>query len=267
MMNEGVKKPGSAIAVIDVGNCHTPVGQANCGRYATRRLGGQALPYRMARRLSEATRLKHVVISGAHLPTGILTSGLAGVDVLDLPHGHVCERLAAAADRFQADWVVYVPANRPFVDPALIDCLLNRAYQSTDDLDYVGYCSGDGSWDHVRHLGVTGEVCHADALRRLRRNIDRLPGLGPEQSLADWLRNAPGTYEMQLVHIPAPLDRRDLRFAIEDESDWECAEMFSDHMSDEITEWQMLTGLVRDNMHLRDAMAARNRFAQSTNSA
>lgn len=255
-----------SVAVIDVGDCHTAAGQQISARYANRRLGGQTVPHRIARRLSEATRLDHVAITGSNLPTNLLRAGFAGIDILDLPYGHVCERLAAAADRYSADWVAYVPANRPFVDPALIDCLLNRAYQSSGGLDYVGYCGVDGCWDHVRHLGVAGEVCHADALRRLRRNIDRIAASSEELSMADWMNKAPGQYEMSFVAIPDALDHRDLRFAIEDESDWECAEMFSDYVGNESTEWQTLAELVRDNQTLRGAMAARNRFAQSANS-
>lgn len=271
-MNSGPAH-ATAIAVIDFGDCQSTPALPPCGRFATRRLGGQALVQRIARRLSEATRVSRVLITGANLPTAILTSGLANVEVLDLPHTHACERLAAAADRSGADWVVYVPGNQPFVDPALIDCLINRAFQSTanresdtPEPDYVGYCGENGNWQHVRHLGVAGEACHADALRRLRRNVDRLPAESSDQSLADWLQDAPGNYQLQWVPMPAALDQKDLRFAIEDESDWECAEMFSDYVGDESTEWQLLTGLVRDNVVLRDSMAERNRFAKSTNS-
>ena len=262
------KRPNQrfTVAVIDVGDCRTAAGRHTAGRYADRRLGGQTLPVRMARRLSESTRIDRVVITGAQLPTSLLTAIAAGVDVLELPYGHVCERLAAAADRYNADWVVYVPGNRPFVDPALVDCLINRAYQAPEAVDYVGYSSADGNWDQVRHLGVAGEVCHADALRRLRRNVDRVPSSNDERCLADWLSRVPGHYEMRFVPIPGALDHCDLRFAIEDEHDWERAEMFSDSVRDDSTEWQTLAELVRHNETLRGAMAQRNQFAQSSNS-
>lgn len=252
-----------SVAVIDLGDCDTPEGVQIIGRYATRRLGGHPLALRIARRLSDATRVDAVVITGSNLPPHLFTSGLAGVEILDMPHTHVCERLAAAADRYDADWVVYVPGNRPFVDPALIDCLLNRAYQSDSSPDYVGYCGTDGCWERVRHLGVAGEVCHADALRRLRRNIDRLPISTGDLSLADWIDSAPGAYAMQFVPMPNELDQQDFRFAIEDEFDWECAEMFSDFLSDDRTEWQILAELVRDNQVLRGSMAQRNRVGQA----
>ncbi len=246
------------IAVIDVGHCREAHAKQIAGRYASRRLGGQTLAHRIARRVSEATGINKVVITGAHLPTSLLTSGFSGADVLDLPHGHVCERLAAAADSYDADWIVYVPGNHPFIDPVLIDCLLNRAYQSAQDVDYVGYCGNNGCWERIRKLGVAGEVCHADALRRLRRNIDRLAGGNQDLSLAGWLKLAPGNFQMQFVGIPDALDHHDLRFSIEDERDWEFAELFSDHVRDDRTEWQHLAELVRDNLALRGDMALRN---------
>ena len=254
------------VAVIDVGDCHSVGCPQVTGRYASRRLGGQPLPLRIARRLGESTRIGHVAITGAHLPASLLVSGAPHVDVLDLPYGHVCERMAAVADKFDADWIVYVPGNHPFVDPALIDCLVNRAYQSPDVVDYVGYSNANGQWEHVRHLGVAGEVIHADALRRLRRNIDRVDARDTDLSLADWLDRVPGNYERRFVRIPDALDRPDLRFAIVDELDFERAEMFSDSVGDESTEWQSLAQLVRDNESLRGAMAERNQFAQTLNS-
>jgi len=251
------------IAVIDLGDASSPSAEASSRRFAARRLGSHSLVHRIARRLSDATQIDHLIISGRRLPAHLLTSGLPGVEILDLPQAHVCERLATAADRHHADWVVYVPGNHPFVDPALIDSLVNRAHQSLESPDYVGYCGMGGCWDRVRHLGVAGELCHSDALRRLRRHVDRLPTDDRPMAMADWLDNAPGKYEMVLIPLPSLLDQQDFRFAIEDEGDWECAEMFSDYLGDERTEWQVLADLVRDNSMLRGAMADRNRMGQA----
>jgi spore coat polysaccharide biosynthesis protein SpsF (cytidylyltransferase family) len=171
--------------------------------------------------------------------------------------------LAAAADAVNADWLVYVPGNRPFIDPALVDCLLSRALSPDSEHDYVGFCAHDGSWERIGQLGVAGEVCHADALRRLRRNIDRMLHTPEQLSLAGWLHAAPGNYQLKFVSIHPALDRHDLRFSIEDESDWELAELLSDHVGDELTEWQMLTNLIHDNHTLREVMAERNSVANS----
>lgn len=248
------RKP-STVAVLDIGDCHKPQMEHLAGRFAHRQLGGHSLANRIARRLSEATRIDKVLVTGSNLPSR-LVAGI-GYPVLDLPFEHVCERLAAAADSANADWVVYVPGNRPFIDPSLVDCLVSKALTASNDYDYVGFSGKDGNWERIRQLGVAGEVCHADALRRLRRNVDRLHFASDELSLAGWLTSAPGNYQLKFVSIPAELDRNDLRFSIEDESDWELIELLSDHIGEDL-EWQKLTNLIHDNHSVREIMAQKN---------
>jgi spore coat polysaccharide biosynthesis protein SpsF (cytidylyltransferase family) len=245
-----------AIAVIDLGDFSRSEVQQSAARFAQRKLGGQPLIIRMARRLSECALVDQVFIVGTDVPTSLLTSGFAGINSINLSCSHVCERLCAAVDQGQADWVVYVPANRPFVDATLVDQLLAKATK-TKECDYVGYASDDGDWRRMDHLGLAGEVCHADTLRRLRRNADRLPS-DDGGCIASWLENAPGAYHLKFIPVPTQLDRDDLRFAIQDESDWDDAELLCETVGDEGSQWQELTQLVIANNFLRESMATRN---------
>ena len=246
----------SSIAVIDLGNFACPRVPQTAARFADRKLGGQSLINRMSRRLSECAQVDKVFVVGAQIPATMLTSGLAGVNCIDLPSSHVCERLCEAADASGAEWVVYVPANRPFIDPTLIDQMLAKASQASS-CDYVGYTAGDGDVRTIEHLGLTGEACHADTLRRLRRNVDRLHDQ-EGGSMASWLVNAPGVYHLKFIPVPEALDRNDLRFAIEDEHDWDDAELLCDTVGREDSQWQELTQLVIANERLRGSMANRN---------
>lgn len=251
------KSGGGAIAVIDLGDFSDPQTQQIAGRFAPRKLGGLPLIIRMARRLSECTMIDKVYVTGSNVPSSFLTSGIAGVESISLPTAHICERLAAAADASDdAEWVVCVPANRPFVDATLIDQLLAIAMKSPN-LDYVGFASGDGDNQRIEQLGLVGEACHADTLRRLRRNADRLP-VNDRCSIATWLGNAPGAYHLSFIPIPAVLDRDDLRFAIEDEMDWDNVELLCETVSDQDSQWQELTQLVIPNNRMRSSMATRN---------
>ena len=207
----------SAIAVIDLGDFAHSGSPQRAARFAARKLGGQSLINRMSRRLSECAQVERVFIVGSGIPSSILTSGLAGVDCINLPSSHVCERLCEAADLSAAEWVVYVPANRPFIDPTLIDQMLSKALR-TQSCDYVGYQVGD-STRGLDQLGLTGEACHADTLRRLRRNVDRLSDQQTD-SLAAWLMTAPGAYHLKFLSLPEKLNCSDLRFAVEAEADW-----------------------------------------------
>jgi spore coat polysaccharide biosynthesis protein SpsF (cytidylyltransferase family) len=245
-----------ATAVIDLGDFSRPEMQGAAARFAQRKLGGLPLIVRMARRLSECAQIDQVFVVGSNVPSSLLTSGIAGVRSLNLPSCHVCERLSAAVDQSGAEWVVVVPANRPFVDATLIDQLLSRARQ-LGDCDYIGYSSCAGDWRRMDQLGLAGEACHADTLRRLRRNSDRLPQ-EQCQSIASWLRDAPGAYHLKFIPVPSELDRDDLRFAVEDESDWDDAQLLCETLREEDSQWQQLTQLLMGNDRLRESMATRN---------
>ena len=92
------------------------------------------------------------------------------------------ERLGEAAYASNAEWAVYVPANRPFIDPPLTPGMLAKPVQG-DSYDYVGYRTGNGAPLAMDKLGLTGEACQPEPLSRLR--------------------------------IPEPLDRVNLRFSLE----------------------------------------------------
>lgn len=246
-----------AVAVIDVGDCTNEDQSNSVARYAQRSLRGQSVLSRVARRISEAAMVGNVAITGGNIPARVLTAGISGTTVLNLPHSHVTERLALAADRTDSEWVVYLPANRPFVDPVLIDRLLCEAMQH-NECDYVGYFSTGGGWRRMQHLGLAGEICHTDALRRLRRNVDRLAYCEGESSLAAFFQDAPGSYQMRFIPVPPELDRSDLRFAIESENDWHDIQLLSDTVPNDNTHWQPLATLVLANANLRESMQGRN---------
>lgn len=245
-----------AIAVLDVGD-FSSTGTPQLGaRFASRKLNGQTLIRRMSMRLSECELVERTFIVGAGLPPKILNSGAPDVHSIDLPASHVSERLCEAADASDAEWVVYVPANRPFIDPTLIDQMLARAFR-TENCDYFGYRIGNGNPLAMDKLGLSGEACHADTLRRLRRNVDRLVH-HQVGSLAAWLMNAPGGYHLKFIPVPEKLNRADLRFAIECEADWDDAEVLCDTMQRADSQWQELTQLVLPNASMRGSMARRN---------
>ncbi len=244
-----------SVAVIDLGDC-TAAAQ-RCARFAQRSIKGQSLISRMVRRISESQLVQHVVVSGIGLPSTILTSGIPGATVINHPRSHVIERLALAADRTDTDWVAYISGNRPFVDPVLIDRLLGEAKRHSD-CDYLGYFSTGGGWERMQRLGLAGEICHADALRRLRRNLDRLAYCGEDASVAAYFQDAPGAYQMRFVPVPPELDRSDLRFAVECEKDWDDVQMLCESVASDETQWQPLATIVLSNPTMRASMAGRN---------
>ncbi len=246
----------AAAAVIDLGDFSHPHMADKAARFAQRKLGGLPLTVRMARRLSDCAQLDQVYVVGSDMPSSLLTSGIAGVNTINLPSAHRCERFCAVADATGADWLVCVPANQPFVDATLIDQLIAKA-KKMPECDYVGYASCGGDWRRMVQLGLAGEACHSDTLRRLRANADRMTS-GEGQSVASMLESAPGAYHLKFVPVPSELDRDDLRFAVEDESDWDDAQLLCETVTEEDSAWQQLTQLLMGNEPLRESMATRN---------
>ena len=239
--------------MIDLGK--TGCDESELARFSQRHIAGQPLALRMARRLSESQWIDEVYAVGCNMSTRALTELQGVVHPISLADCHLVERLCAVVDHTDADWIVYVPANRPFVDAQLIDGLLARAARNPQ-CDYIGYASDTAGHQRSDALGLAGEVCHADTLRRLRRNADRLPDC--EGSIASWLSEAPGAFHLTFVPLPSELDRNDLRFAVEDESDWDEVQLLCDSVCEEDAEWQRVAQLVLSNEDLRTAMASRN---------
>jgi spore coat polysaccharide biosynthesis protein SpsF (cytidylyltransferase family) len=244
----------AAIAVLDLGDFSLPHVQARASRFAERKLGGHSLLMRMARRITECQWVDRVFIVGSNIPAPLLNGGISGVEIMNLPSMHACERIAVAADASSAEWVVCLPANRPFVDAALIDQLISAAVKA-GECDYAGYGNGLDDCERIEHLGLAGEVCHVDTLRRLRRNCDRLPADSEHGAIASWLAVAPGAYHLKFVPLPAALDRDDLRFAVQDESDWDDMQLLCETVSHEEAQWDGWTKLIAGSDSLRRSMS------------
>ncbi|KAA5539895.1 hypothetical protein FYK55_22880 [Roseiconus nitratireducens] len=271
------KKQAVAAAVIDLGDyTESPLGgtesssswaadatdpstssawdSSHCKHFSERRIDGQPLSVRMARRLSECEWVDGIYAVGCNVPTSVMRNHQMVLEPISLPPCHLVERLSAVVDRTDAEWIVYVPANRPFVDAGLIDGLIAKAAR-TSNCDYVGYNSDKAGPSRMLHLGLAGEVVHADALRRLRRNADRL---APCCSIAECMQHAPGDYRLKFVPVPRELDRADLRFAVEDESDWDDLQLLCESVSDVDASWMQVKQLVEANEPLRSSMKSRN---------
>ena len=79
-------------------------------------------------------------------------------------------------------------------------------------------------------------------VRRLCRNADRLP---QANSISECLLLAPGTYQIKYVPIPSALDHSELRFAIEDEDDWDDAQMLCESIADVDVDWHRVARLMK----------------------
>ena len=243
-----------SVAVIDLGD-YSRLDQRHVSQFAAEKLSGQPLATRMARRLSASILIDQVFVVGSNIPTDVLTSGISGAETINMPSCHGCERLAAVVDRTKSEWIVTAPCNRPFIDADLVDQLLARALK-TKECDYVGYVSQSGDETLPQKLGLVAEACHGDTLRRLRRYASQLAD--DSTAIPQWLGSAPGAYHLKFVSLPTSLDRNDLRFLVEDESDWLNMEHLCETVRDFEAPWSEITESTILNDRLRQSMLQRN---------
>lgn len=236
--------------------------QACCGspRLASslcRKLGGRALLEWIARRVTESTRLSGVIVLARNTPDHQQLVKLVPRDipVLIRPEPTALERLLRALEDCPAERVVRIRGDNPFVDPVLIDRLVNAA-ESGEQCEYAGYCSRDGKPAIRSPVGMFAEWFRTAAVRKLAR-------LPLEQSQRDDITLAfvshAEKFKLRLIPAPPELDREDVRLRLDSEEDYDNAEAIFEALGPERLDWRGITNLLHHQPHLRLRMAHLNR--------
>jgi len=126
-------------------------------------------------------------------------------------------RFCKALEQFPAEGVVRVRGDNLFIDPGLIDRLIQAA-ESHPSCDYVSYSSRDGRPAILSPVGVFAEWFRASALRKAERlagdDLDR-------EDVTRYIYSHPETFNLRLVPAPSEIDRDDVRLTVDIEEDWD----------------------------------------------
>jgi spore coat polysaccharide biosynthesis protein SpsF len=222
-----------------------------------RRLGGHSLLEHVVRRVTDCELLDGVVVAAADTPDD---AAIADISPPDVPifvgdELDVLGRFVAAIDEYQADGVVRVCADNPFIDPVLIERLVVSAQQHPE-ADYISFGGRDGRPAILSAVGVFAEWCRADALRQADLEAT-LPA--DREHVTRYLYTHPEKFNLRLLPIPAELDCDDLRLTVDLEDDWEVAQTIFDALGPDQLEWQKITELLANHPRLREKMARLNR--------
>lgn len=222
-----------------------------------RRLGGKPLLEWVVRRLTDCQRLDQVIVL---VGCGLDEQFVSELVPPDVPvfAGHGPDMLAryqAALQAYPAESVVRIGADSPFVDPVLVDRLVNTADEHPE-CDYIGYCRRDGFPGILASVGIFAEWCRASALLRVAREAS---SAAERQQPMHYLFSHPETFAVRLIPAPPGLDRDDVRLAIESEEDWEHAQTIYEALGPEALDWQRIAGLLEQQPALRSRMAVLNR--------
>lgn len=244
-----------------LGIVHVPHGLGNARSKVGRRLGGKSLLELVVRRVTDCQRLDRVVVVSADQGNEASIRRLVPPDVAVF-HGRqrdALARFAAAASQFDARSIVRICAHNPFVDPELIDRLVNTA-DAHPHCDYIGYRRADGRPAILSQVGLLAEWCSADALGRAEREAKRP---ADRELVTGYLFGHPETFTVRLVPLPPELDRDDLRLEVELEEDWEHAQVIYEALGTDEWDWRRVADLLDHQPALRKRMALLNRAAVS----
>ncbi|HLO96218.1 MAG TPA: glycosyltransferase family protein [Burkholderiaceae bacterium] len=175
-------------------------------------LAGRPLLAWVLERLKRAHRLDALVLATTDLPRDVALVEQAqalGVATFTGSESDVLGRFAQAARRFEADTVVRVCADNPFIDGAVVDQLVD--FYAAGDCDYA--CNhldrlGSGFAD-----GFGAEILSASLLHRLDANCTE-PRHREHVTLAVWDEGAP--WRKAVPKAPPALAHPELRFDVDE---------------------------------------------------
>ena len=221
----------------------------------TRKFGNKPLFEWVARRVTEAMCVDQVlVVADPSLRNVIAPLLPPDVNAFFGEQRDPLARLAAAIRKADATSVVRVRADRPFVDPTLIDRLICDAH-AHPRCDYIGYVSRDGGPLIQSQVGIFAEWCRAESIFQADRNaIDSLD----RQQSTRYVSLHPEQFQLRFLPAPAEIDRDDIRLAIDHEEDWEHAHVIFDALGPERLDWRCIAELLAGQPELRQKMASLN---------
>ncbi len=214
----------SSVAVIDLGT------EPNCDHPALRLIGRQTLLEWTIQRLVESSLLDTICVTGSpHFSNAIDSLTIQQAKWMPSTAGTPLARCIEVAKAAQANWIVLVQDNCPFVDPILVDRLVAAAW-ATPTCDIISFVSPSRPASSLHGLGLVAEVCRRRALRRLAGRVDSKD----DRKVTQLIHSMPELFHARYLPLPAALDREDLRWALETEDDWEKAHMLLDSQSESI---------------------------------
>ncbi len=222
-----------------------------------RKLGGKSILERVVRRVTDSERLDQVVVlcASAQLASvrGLVPSD---VEVVATENSDLLSTAIATCRRLNVKSLVHVSHENPFVDPELIDRLVNTA-DAHPNCDYIGYCRGDGRPAVLTHMGMLAEWCSVAALCQAARgvSVDR-------RHLTASLYAHPEQFNVRLLPVPVELDREDLRLRLDGEEDWEHAHVIYEALGHDEWDWRQVVELLHGQPALRSRMAHLNQTKQ-----
>ena len=226
-------------------------------RHLFRRLAGKSVLEWVVRQLTDCELLDQVVVLTDQTESGWLVRSLTPVDIPVFASGKetTIASLVDILEHHPAESCVFVGADWPFLDPTLVDQLIQTALETEIPCDYAAYQFMNEYFSAGRPFGLFPEWYRAVSLL-----------IAVEQAEDEVHRQLPGcffldhqsSFEIELLPAPAGLDRVDIRLTFDQEDDWENILVIYDALGTEDFDWRKLSNLLHHQPQLRQKMARLN---------
>ncbi len=216
--------------------------------HLSRMLGGKSvLEWVIRRRMTDCQRLDAVVVvlaENTHAANSVANSASqhcwAGLVPPDVPvyYSRQSDALGDCAEALRqcpARAAVRISAFNPYLDPVLIDRLVNTADHHVG-CDYIGYGLRDGRAAASLPIGLFAEWCRADAIRRAE--VEAIAALDRDE-VTRFVYSRPEEFGVRFISLPAELEAEEVRRKLNCAEHWELTQTIFDTLNPD--EWGLAT--------------------------
>lgn len=210
--------------------------------HLARRLDGKSVLEWVVRQMTDCELLNGVVVLADDGPEGDQVRHLTPIDVPVLSYAapDTLDLLKKTFDQFPVDSCIFIGADWPFLDPTIIDQLVRTANQEKN-CDYAAYQFTNEIFSVGKPYGLFPEWYRASSVQSIAPKVEdpihrQLPG-------TFFLDNQKDCH-VELLAVPAGLDRDDIRFSFDDEEDWDNILDLHDALQLEVLDCQKIGNLL-----------------------
>ncbi|MCX5829742.1 MAG: glycosyltransferase family protein [Deltaproteobacteria bacterium] len=206
-------------------------------------LGGNTILGTMIDRVKRADRVRHVVVLTTELPADDAIVGLAerhDVEAFRGSETDLLDRYYRAALHYGTDVIVRLTADCPFMDPELIDDMVNLFQFNWPNIEFLTNCNR-----RTFARGLDIEIFSKSLLKRLYEECCE-PYY--REHVVPFVEEYPEKFAF--FEYPNRSDDSTYRLTIDKEEDYETITAIYAHMKDDTFTYSELMDIIRQNEHL-----------------
>jgi len=193
---------------------------------------GMSLLEWVARRATDCQQLDRVVIlsCSADVMPFVHEAAPHDVPVIAVDGDDALARMSQLLGQCQADNIVRIRGDNPFVDPQLIDQLIIAANE-VDDLDYATFCVPDGTLALELPVGICSEWATKKAILRANQSAKRP---AHSEDIFGSIRSRTDKYNCLNVELSDYFaDAKNMRLSVDTEDDWEAVSTLLEQLDED----------------------------------